>query len=42
VGGVGTAEAFSDIIKKADDDSPLKVKEIGKGALAPAITWPLA
>ena len=36
IGGVGTAEAFDDIIKKADESSPLKVKEIGKGGLGPS------
>jgi len=36
VGGSGTAATFDAIIKKADDDSPLVLKDIGKGGLGPS------
>jgi C-terminal processing protease CtpA/Prc len=36
VGGGGTAAAFDAILKKADDDSPLTFKPMGKGGLGPS------
>src|SRR5205085_12580292 len=34
--GTGTADAFDAIIHKADADSPLQLKDIGKGGLGPS------
>src|SRR4029078_11542333 len=36
VGGGGTAEPFHALIKKADDDSPLELKNFGEGGLGPS------
>ncbi len=36
VGGSGTAATFDAIIQKADEDSPLVTKDIGKGGLGPS------
>ncbi len=35
-GGGGTAAAFSEILKKADDASPLQLKSMGDGGLGPS------
>jgi hypothetical protein len=36
VGGAGTAASFDAILKKADEDSPLILKDIGKGGFGPS------
>jgi Zn-dependent M28 family amino/carboxypeptidase len=36
VGGMGTAEDFDDIVKRADARSPLVVKDIGRGGIGPS------
>ena len=36
VGGMGTAESFDDIVKRADAHSPLVVKDIGRGGIGPS------
>ncbi len=36
IGGAGTAASFEDLLKKADANLPLKIKEIGKGGIAPS------
>jgi hypothetical protein len=36
VGGTMTAPSFKEILKKADDDSPLDLKELSKGGIGPS------
>lgn len=36
VGGTMTAGSFKDLLKKADDDSPLELKEFSKGGIGPS------
>jgi hypothetical protein len=36
VGGTMTAPSFKDLLKKADDDSPLELKEFSKGGFGPS------
>jgi hypothetical protein len=36
VGGAGTAAAFDAIVKRADERSPLQIKDLGRGGLGPS------
>jgi hypothetical protein len=36
VGGTGTAASFEEMLKKADDASPLELKNFGKGGFGPS------